>query len=311
MISKLRIFATGMILAAAIGLPFGAAYAQAAIHLSQLTIRLWPEFDKPSVLVFFIGQTASDAALPAELKFTLPPGSTVNAIAYVDTVNNVLTDKVTHAIDGQNVSITTPNGNFHIEFYSPGLSINQQQRSYHFTWQANYVVDQLTWEVEQPPGATNFKVDLPGGTTITDENGLTVYQLKTTGLTVGQAASISVSYIKQTNTLTADTLAAAKSAPATTPQPAGGDTLTIVAAAAVLVLVIAGVAIYLRGGFAGMRMRPVGAAAPERRGRKARGRAAKKLGNKPAPGERFCPQCGAPALPDDLFCRTCGNQLHR
>ncbi len=311
MMSKTRMSAMLVILVVAISTPFGAAHAQATVHLSQLTIRLWPEFDKPGVLVFLIGQAASDATLPAELKFTLPPGSTVNAVAYMDTTNNILTDKVTHAVEGQNVSITTPNGNFHIEFYDPGLSIDRQQRSYRFTWQGSYVVDQLTWEVEQPAGATNFKVDPPGGATIFDENGLAVYQLKAPGPPPGQAASISVGYDKQTGALTVDMLSAAKSATASAPQPSTSSTLTIAAVIVVLALAAAGVVIYLRGGFAGLSARLGGAAAPLERERRSRARAAKKLANKPSPGERFCPQCGQLALPNDLYCRNCGTKLHK
>ena len=123
------------ILAVLIGVilgPVQAAHgAQAADppRLSLLTIRVWPEFDRPGVLVFLVGQTAPGVTLPAELKFTLPPGATVNAVAYIDSTRNVLTDQVPQSVDGQNVSITTPNGNFHIEFYDPALKIEDGARS--------------------------------------------------------------------------------------------------------------------------------------------------------------------------------------
>lgn len=309
MISRPRIVATAIILAAALGFPTSTVDAQTAIHLSQLTIRMWPEYDKPGVLVFLVGQTASDVALPVELKFTLPPGSTVNAIAYVDTTNNVLTDKVPQAIDGQTVSITTPNGNFHVEFYDPGLKVSERQRSYQFTWQGNYVVDQLTWELQQPVGATHFNIEPTGGTTITDENGLSVYQLKTTGLVAGKAASLTVSYDKETDILSINALATAQNAATNTPPAASDNSLLPIAAGlAVLVVVIAGVVIYLRGGFAGIGVHVVDAQ-EEQRERKPRGKSAKKPRTSSTPVQRFCVECGTPARPGDVFCRNCGAKL--
>lgn len=304
-----RMLGAAAVLAAAIGLPLGSAYAQTPIHLSQLTIRLWPEFDKPGVLVFYIGRTADDVTLPSKLTFTLPQNAAVNAVAYVDAASGSPSDAVNHTVDGANVSLTTPNGSFHVEFYDPALSIDQGRRSYRFTWQGNYVVDLLTWEVQQPAGATSFKVEPPGGTTITDENGLSSYQLATGGPAVGQAASILVSYEKSTSTLTADALGTSRTAGSSASQPAGVSTLTIIAVAAAFVIA-GGVVFVLCGGVAGISKRLSGAAAPEERERKPRGRAAKKLGKKPPPGQRFCPQCGEPALPGDLFCRSCGTKLH-
>jgi len=310
MITKIRILAGAAILAAALCLPPGMASAQTPVHLSQLTIRLWPEFDRSGVLAFFVGHTADDVALPAELKFTLPPNATVNAVAYIDAASGGPSDDLPHNIDGSTISLTTPNGSFHIEFYDPALVIEKQQRSYRFTWQANYTIDQLSWEVQHPAGATNFKVEPQGGSTITDDNGLATYQLGTGGLAAGQAATIVVSYGKQTDTFTIDTLRGGGTAASTAPQPAGNSTLIIIGAVVLAALIVSGVVVAMCGGFAGISRRLAGAPAQEVRERKPRGRAAKKLGKKPPPGQRFCPQCGQAALPGDLFCRSCGTKLH-
>lgn len=308
MASRIRVFACLVILTAALGLTPGAALAQAAIPLSQLTIRLWPEYDKPGVLVFLIGQTGSGVTLPAELKFTLPQGSTVNAVAYQDTTNNILTDKVTHTVDGQNVSITTPNGNFHIEFYDPALQVTGGQRAYKFTWQQNFSVDQLTWEIEQPAGASALAITPPGGTIITDENGLPLTQIAAGSVAAGQPSAISVSYSKPTDTLSATALAQSRPAAAATntAQPASSSNpLTIVLAVLLIALAAAVITlVYLRGGFAGIGVRVVDAETPQ-----PRGKAARKPRKKSERGGRFCPQCGQPARPGDMFCRSCGAKL--
>lgn len=310
---RIRILALVLTLAALIGFPLGAAQAQSGTHLSQMTIRMWPEFDKPGVLVFLIGQTAGDVPLPAKLKFTLPQGSSVNAVAYLDSTNNVLSDKIEHTIDGQTVTMTSPNGNFHIEFYDPALTVNQQQRSYKFTWQQDFTIDQLMWEIEQPAGGANLKVDPAGGTTTTDQNGLMVYQFSQSSVAAGQVAAVSVTYDKSTTTLSAEAIAtgSAQATPAPTQASTGGGGITpTVIAGIVLILVIAAIAImYVRGGFPGIGIQ-LAEPAPEEHERKPRGRAAKKVAKKPEPGRRFCPQCGEPAQPGDMFCRNCGTKLH-
>jgi hypothetical protein len=305
--TKARLILVAVILGVVTAIPLISAQAQTPAHLSQMTIRLWPEYDRPGVLVFYSGQVADNAFSPVALTFPLPEDANVNAVAYIEADSGSLSDDVLHSVAEDSVSITSPNGSFHIEFYDPALTIDQQKRSYRFTWQSDLTIDRLTWEVQQPIGATGFVVEPGGGTTNTEENGLGVYQLDMDDVAAGQVVTITVTYDKQTTMLTTEML-----------QGNRRDQIWIglsplvpmVAGVAAAVLISAVIAIRLCGGFEPLKDRLMRRAPSEERERKPRGRAAKKLGKKPEPGERYCPQCGQPAVPGDVFCRNCGTNLH-
>jgi hypothetical protein len=316
MFAKLRGTAILMILAVLIALPLGAIHAADPPHLSRLAIRLWPEFDKPGVLVFLVGQTAADTPLPAELKFTIPPGATINAIAYIDETRNVLTDQVESSVDGQTVSITTPNGNFHIEFYDPALTIDGAKRSYSYTWQQDMIVDSVIWQVEQPVGASGFTVSPAGGGLGTDENGLPAYELDGGAIPAGAASTVTVSYSKADDSLSIEAIAAAATIPpastGTSAPPTSGDSTGIIIAAVILALaVVISAFMYFRssgGARFGVRVIPPSGSGREG-GSRGGGKPAKSAGQKESRGQRFCAQCGQPAKPGDQFCRKCGTKL--
>lgn len=61
----------------------GVVLAQSSAPLADLNIALWPEYDRPEVLVIFRGRVADNTPLPAALTFKLPATTeTLHAIAY-------------------------------------------------------------------------------------------------------------------------------------------------------------------------------------------------------------------------------------
>jgi len=283
MIATIRRAAAAAILASAL-LALGPAQAAAPPHLGQLTIRLWPEFDQPAVLVFLVGQTAQGTPLPAQLTFNLPPGAQVNAVAYLDPSGNLLNMQDT--LSGQSLSVTTPNGSLHIEFYDT-LPISGAARDYRFTWQQPIAVDALSWEVEQPAASTGFQVE-PTGTIGADENRLPVTQIQSGAVDANQAVSVHLSYTNSTGTLSHDALSTAQAAAPPAAQPAGPSNASLLIAVVIMALaVVISAAMYFRS------TRPARVSAEP----------AKKAAG------RFCPQCGQAARPGDQFCRKCGTKL--
>lgn len=273
----------------------GAAQAQTPGHLSQVLIQVWPEFDRPEALVFMVGQAAPNTTLPAGLDFRLPAGAQVNAVAYLDD-SGTLTDKVEHSVDGDTVTIVSPNGNFHIEYYDPALKKDGAARSYQITWQQNTSVDRLIWQVEQPAGAKDFTVTPAGSGAATDENGLPVVQVDSGEVQAGQAITVSISYVNARGALSKDVLP--------TPQPTAGpapsaqaDTpASLAIAGGLLALVIVAIVLMYAGSRLSIFTRGGAEAAKPARKTSVRGRV-------------FCPQCGQPAGPADLFCQKCGTKL--
>ena len=58
--------------------------AQSVLHLSTLSVDIWPEYDQPAVLMIYHITLASDTALPASLTVRVPSGVEINAVAVGD-----------------------------------------------------------------------------------------------------------------------------------------------------------------------------------------------------------------------------------
>ncbi len=269
------------------------AHAQQSITLERLVIRLWPEFDRPDVLVLLSGQVAGEVSEPVELTFALPPGISLNAVAFANEETGELFT-AEHSMEGDRLTLISPNGTFHIEFYDPAIQFDGETRRYSFEWAAGYAVNELQLEVQQPAGGRNLSVDPPGGVSDVDQFGLAIYTLTQTGLPAGEPVRITFSYEKTDNALTVDLLA-----PPTGEQPqaesvpsAGGVNIPWA-----WVAVGAGVLLAAGGGYWYFRQ--------EREPPAPRARSGKRRQT----GKRFCTQCGKAVEPGDKFCRHCGARL--
>jgi hypothetical protein len=287
---------------------------EAALTLARLRIELWPEFDQPSVLVLYSGEVAG-ASAEVTLTFAMPEGATFNAAAYTDPETGDLL-QAQSSIDGGAVTMTSPNGTFHVEFYDPSFDTSAAERSYSYAWGGEYAVTTLEWAAQQPPTAQDFTTD-PAGILITGDLGLQYTQTTVTDLAAGDTSSFSFTYTKADSALTADLLPSPGAAQedSTAPedsQPQGTINTTTVL---ITMLVLAGVGLIGGGLYLYNRSREEQEASPSpysppsrRRGRtKGRARSA-------PPGEapRFCTNCGTPvADPSDRFCRNCGASLRR
>jgi len=285
----------------------------AAITLARLRIELWPEFDRPNVLVIYSGQVAG-ASGEVTLTFAMPPGATFNAAAYTDPQTGDLL-QAQSTVEGGAVTMTSPNGTFHVEFYDPHFDTSLAERSYTYTWGGDYAVASLDWFVQQPPTAQGFATE-PAGAASSGSFGLT-YQVVAVGeIAAGETASVTLRYTKTDDTLTADLLPSPSAAPEESiPQessvpPGAINTTTVL----VTLLVLAGIGLIGGGLYLYNRSREEGEeallprATQRRRGRRRSGRRVAASGSAP----RFCTHCGTPvADPSDRFCRHCGAPLRR
>jgi hypothetical protein len=288
-----------VVAAAVLWMP-AAADAQDEVVIDQLTVRIWPEFDRPSALVFYVAQLSDGTSLPASMRIGLPPEADVNAVAYVDSsTGNLLT--ADYDIEGNAVALSTPSDSLWIEFYDPSLEIDGLQRIYTLVMQVPYQVNDLVWEIQQPADATGFTLDVEGEQTLaTDQYGLTTSVVQAGSLAAGDIVEMSFSYQKATDTLTIDQIGGTSAtgdtsaAVATPPATDEGPSQLVIFALLVggLVLVGAGVWWYLQ--LSSNRGKPRTRARSNKTG---------------AAGARFCTKCGAAVEPGDRFCRNCGTKL--
>lgn len=223
----------------------GAASSRAQTGLDRLEVVLWPEYDRPALLVMLRGHLPLDAALPTTVVFPIPATSTPHAVAKRDpTVGNLLMASHTVETDGawSRVRIVTEMLEVRLEYYAD-LSTVEAQRSILFEWPGGLEARQIVYEIMQPPNATDLVVTPPGLQRI-GEDGLTYHVGDLGPIMATDAFSIAVSYTKTSPLLTAEALRPPTPAPQmsqppsqpTTPEssstatqtPSGANTLLVV-----------------------------------------------------------------------------------
>ncbi len=279
-------------------------------HFASLRISLWPEYDRPAVLVMYDIVLPGGGASPVELKIPIPArAGQPNAVAYQEPSGNLINADFQYSAAGD-WGIITVNAimpNLHIEYYDPNLQKDGAQRHFEYEWPGGFVVDTLILVVQQPVGASQMQITptLDEGHVASD--GLTYYEADMGALQENQTFKVSIAYKKEDDTLSAQALQLNTGVPED--QPAEGEVtwhkvLPWVVTVLGLVLIVVGLMWY----WVGSREAPVTATHRHRKKRQ------------PMPPEayaadlrtdevRYCPQCGARAQPGDKFCRLCGTKL--
>jgi zinc-ribbon domain len=326
-------------LLAAAGAPIGRARAQQPVSLASLEIRLWPEFDKPSVLVILNGQVAAGVALPAGVSIHIPAAAGgPNAVAVVGADGGLFQTPFTTSSAGGDIitTFTTNSAGFRVEYYDPSLAIDGEARSFGLRWKSDLAIQAVTVRVQQPYGARGLTGRPALASAGAGEYGLNEYTAALGPLAAGGTVSFDLGYSKTGSTLSATAVAnlpGGVSAPAASGVPGGISWLWLFGGgAAVLALVGGGAVWYWRlwPAAQGQARRPR-ATGPGRRGsttlaqaaqgrrRPATARArAKAAAAAPAASSgtndaaastapaAFCPQCGRRYQAGDRFCRQCG-----
>jgi hypothetical protein len=279
----------------------GPVHAQVSPSLGNVDVWVWPEYDKPEVLIIQRMLVSGSTSLPVTMTFRIPAAAVKpNALAVGQTFDAVGDTPYTLETEGKwvkvVVEVTAPA--VQLEYYDSSLSKNGKQRQYTYEWAGDYAVENLHFELQQPFDASNLKTEptLTGANPIPD--GLTYYTGDFGSLAAGKTFPLNVSYTKESDALSISFMNIQPSAPVdeTTSGRVSLDTYLPWLVGAFGVLMIAGgLYYYFRGSArprAGARRRHSG-------------------GEEAAGGQVYCPQCGARARSGDRFCRTCGTRLRQ
>ncbi len=265
------------------------APAQAAIVLSSLEIDLWPEYDRPGVLVIYRASIAPGASLPKPLSFRIPAAAgPPTAVAELRANGELVTLEYARRVDGEVaiIEFTATRSRIQIEYYDPRIERDDATRSFTVTWPGDYEVGAFSVSAQQPDLARNLTIDPPAMSGEQGPDGLLYRTVTRSGVGPGEAVDIVVSYEKVTDQLSVETMLPAE--PSSVDGPAtDADVRYLVLAAGGVVAFSAGLVLVLA-----LRSR--------RRGT-----------NTVAAGgsSRFCTQCGATAGPGDRFCHRCGTAI--
>jgi hypothetical protein len=282
----------------------GDGHAQEQIRLKVLDIDLWPEHDRPTMLVIYHATLDDDVSLPAEVTFRIPAAAgRPHAVAVGPSPGIVGDVNFTTREAGEWVIIsfiaTLPAIQF--EYYDPALQIEGTQRRYQFNWPGDYAVDSFSLRVQQPVGATDLRLSPGIGTVAQGQDGLLYHQVDIGSLEAGDRFSISLEYTKETDRLTVESLQIQPTGPVA-PDNSGRLLLQILPWA----LGVLGIALVV-GGI--LWYRHSSQVVVTSRSRPRRKSPHPKSGELDAEEDNYCHQCGKRANPGDRFCRSCGTRI--
>jgi hypothetical protein len=263
--------------------PLTAEAQTATTNLSQVQVDLWPDLDRPSVLVLITASLPDAATYPATVQFRLP--AEPSAVAGMTADGEMLNAPFDTLAEGDTylIQVETSEQIVRVEYYYP-YSREGSNVNFAYEWLGGAPVDNLVVLFREPSMATAVNPDArfqPIGT-LSDDQSYYQWDVGTVGPDETVTADFAyvappaiVQSISSTGTV----------APA---QEASISTLPVVLAAAGGLLLGAGL------GWALSRQRRAVQRVPQR---------AK------AATAAYCHECGARARSGDAFCRQCGTKL--
>ena len=290
-----------LILGCTLALPSRAA-SQEPLRLASLEVKLWPEYDRPSMLVIYDFQLPEGTTLPAQVSLRVPADAEVNAVAALQNGEFVNSDYDISDAEGGwrtvTVIVDAPAA-YRIEYYRP-LNISGARREFNFEWPGDYEVHAFTVSVQQPVDTTSMSTD-PSYPSKKETDGLTYYTSPVSSLKQDEAFNVAVQYEKTSDRLTVPTSDIQPSAPLnenTTGRVSLSNYVPYIIGALGVTLVVGGLGYYFLWG------KP--RSSEKRPRRRSHPRQTETAG-----GEVYCHQCGQRARPTDRFCRVCGTRLRQ
>jgi len=270
--------------------------AQNAVTLESFNVRLWSEYDQPSMLVINDFELTQDTTLPAKVDIRIPKDANITAVAYLEGSDFINTEFAGPVEDGdwQTITIFAKTlTTYHIEYYQP-FQRDGTNRSFTYQWTGAYQVKNFRVEIQLPGDSTAIKATpmLPFVPNASFLSG----SASVGNLEAGKTYRIDLGYTRVSE---APIVAAAS------PQVAASEQITQDTSGRVtldnLPYILAGVGVLLivLAIFYFWRSNSAQASKPRKRQHSA----------KDESEQVYCHECGARANGDDRFCRTCGSKL--
>lgn len=294
--------------------------AQTPVRLDEMSVALWPEYDKPGVLVLYSGTLGGDVALPVTITFAVPAAGSLSATAGVDDQGNFRYRKYELRTQGDQilVSYSLPYRRFQMEYYIDLLAGQGSDREFAFTYSADYPVQDFRFEVQEPLGASAFQTEPAAGKVITEAQ-LPLHLIPVGALAQGQPASVTVRYHREERRLSAEILGVPTPGPVEfedAPRAAGEgistSTVIILAGALVAVGLAMGAWLWTRAHAAAGVSRQARRHAERRKSAERPAEARRRPAAAPKPKQEevagYCHQCGRALKRDEIFCPNCGTR---
>jgi hypothetical protein len=271
------------------------------LAIDQASLRLWPEYDDPGLLVIFSGAFTGTATFPQKVAFPVPAGAR-GIQATVIAANGDLLSQPWQIVDGK-LTYTLPEPAFQIEFYLDRPA-SSNRRDIGFTFETAYPIKNLAVSLQQPARATGFSATPQPEQSLQGSDGFTYYAINRADVAAGARLPFNLRYTKNDQGLSVAQARLDTTAPAPAPGTASpGATSGGLPQWLPILLIGLGVAALAGAvGYWFLRVRPADSPAPAP--------ARKRSGSQAKPGPPgktiFCTQCGRQFAAGDRFCANCG-----
>jgi hypothetical protein len=282
--------------------------------LSSLQIAFWPEFDQPEVLVIYQGVFEEGTSLPVPVEFSIPArAGEPHAVAFFGEAGERFNQPYTTRLEGDQIVVSFELSalGFQLEYYDQLPVAEDGERSYSFTYTADYAVQSLNLEFQVPPTAEDFVLEPPADSVVEEADGLVYHLVQVGPLAAGQTETWTLSYQQDNADLTAPPAAeAAAPGPGSPSAPTeGGNTTIWIFLVAFVALIAVGAGAFWLGQrtepTSGPPSRSPRAPSPERRKERIGGSGSRLQGGGGVPPP-YCYRCGTPLRSDSDYCHKCG-----
>ena len=127
-----------------------AAQAQEISGLAELEVDLWPEYDRPDVLVIYKAKLPANVSLPVDVTLKIPAASgEPYAVAVRQMDGALLNAAYDRQVQGDwaLITITATMPEIQLEYYDPQITMEGGgRRDYTYVWPGNYAVDVMRFE---------------------------------------------------------------------------------------------------------------------------------------------------------------------
>ena len=180
------------------------AAAQGALTIPQASLKLWPEYDDPGVLVILAGDFANDATFPQDVAFPVAEGAR-NIQATVNDPAKGLLSQEWQMQDGK-VAYSLPQPGFHLEYYVDRPVSGDQRKIVH-TFEAPYPIASSGDRGATAHARDGLQRDTGAQPHHHGADGLTYHIINLENLAAGEKRDIAISYVKTDSGLSSPQLA--------------------------------------------------------------------------------------------------------
>jgi len=305
-------------------------FAQAPPEVTKLVVELWPEYDRPDVLVIYRVELSEDTPLPAPVTFNFPGYvDDLHAVAYKQDgkLLSVAPEDIDLQRSGDTLQLSFPSVSreLHFEYYDPQiLNTQDKSRLLDYNFVADYNIADADFSVQEPSDSEDFTLNPQATNTFTGINGQLFQTVETADMSPGDIFGLTASYMRNAD------------APLVTPQPPqsqqpapiqviteDSSNIEIPSTSSALGYILIGGGILLLVGGAGYwwysnkssktetQQGPPMAAKPAHRNKPPATSPVQKSSPAEDASAGYCYQCGTALRADADFCHVCGAERRK